>query len=293
MATTQTDWGPIGELVHPGAAGPDDPVYRDNAYLSFWSLSGPAPIYGEAHVSTSPNSDGRRARFTVWRDGHVVEIQEPLEPGSFTSDSIDFDPRGKVTVDGPGISATIDYTLRHCVGDYTTNAVLGTVKDSTLQHYQQGVDVVATITMNGTTTETVCRGMRDRTFGYRDEPKQWIEGVGFCVTTDDFYFTAIRNVTDDGNAVTDGFILSDDGALRLTDLTFTFDPIMLLKADLTFEDGSERTITQVSRQYCPIWFPQGPSRTAPAMTTWSEYDNFDAWGSPGEGIVGHWVRRII
>lgn len=293
MPTTQTEWGPIGEGSHPGAAGPDDPVYRDNAYLSFWSLSGPAPLYGEAHVSTSPNSEGRRARFTVWRDGRVAEIQEPLEPGSFTSDSIEFDPCGKVIVDAPGISARIDYALRYCVADYTTNAVLGTVNESTLQHYQQGVDVTAAITLSGATSVTACRGVRDRTFGYRDEPRQWIEGVGFCATFDDFDFTAIRNVTSDGNAVTDGFILSDDGALRLTDLKFTFDPNMLLKADLTFEDGSERTISRVSRQYCPIWFPQGPATMAPAMTSWSEYDNFDAWGSAGEGIVGHWVRRII
>lgn len=293
MTATQTEWGPIGERPKPGAAGPDDPVYRDNAFLSFWSLTGPAPIYGEVHVSTSPNSEGRRARFTVWRDGRVIEIQEPLEPGSFTSKSIDFDPRGKATVDAPGISATIDYTLRHCVADYTTNAVLGAVKQSTLQHYQQGLDVTATITFDGVTTETVCRGIRDRTFGYRDEPRQWIEGVGFCVTTDDFDFTAIRNVTGDGNTVTDGFILSDEGALRLLDLKFTFDPNMLLKADLEFEDGSKRTISRVSRQYCPIWFPQGPPSTAPAMSGWSEYDTFDAWGTAGEGIVGHWVRRII
>jgi hypothetical protein len=294
MQIVQTEWGPIGTLPLPvDSAGPNDPVYRDNAFLAFWSLSGPSPVYGEAHVSTSPNSDGRRARFTVWRDGHVRELMEPLEPGSFTSDSIDFDPRGRISVDAPDISVSLNYGLRFCVGDYTTNAVLGIVKESTLKHYQQGVDVTGTIGFDDTTTEIVCRGIRDRTFGYRDEPRQWIDGVGFCVSCDDFTFTGIRNITSDGNAVTDGFILTDDGALRLVDMKFTYDPCMLKDALLTFEDGSERTITKVSRQYCPIWFPQGPDTRAPGMTTWSEYDEFDAWGSRGEGLVGHWVRRIV
>lgn len=293
MQTLETDWGSIGALPHPNAAGPDDPVYRDNAFLAFWALGADEPVYGEFHVSTSPNSDGRRARATVWRNGQVADLMEPLDRGTFTSESIDFDPRGKARVEAPGFAMSLDYSLRFCVADYAEQGVLGTVKESTLKHYQQGVDVTGTITLDGKTTEVVARGIRDRTFGPRDEPRQWIEGVGFCGTFDDFDFTAICNVTADGERRTDGFVLSDDGALRLTDLQFTYDPCQLHHADLTFEDGSQRTITRVARQYCPIWFPQGPNTQAPAMTTWSEYLEFDAWGSRGEGIVGHWVRRIV
>jgi hypothetical protein len=68
IVSNTTHWGPIGEPVHVDAAGPDDPVYNDNAFFAFWSL-GENPIYGEAPVSVSPNGAGRRTRFTVVRGG--------------------------------------------------------------------------------------------------------------------------------------------------------------------------------------------------------------------------------
>jgi hypothetical protein len=285
-------WGPIGEPIKVGAAGPEDPVYRDNAFLTFWSL-GEEPVYGEVHVSTSPNSDGRCARFTIYRNGAVTNLVEPLDPGSFTSDSIDFDPRGRATVKADGVAAEFSYTPRFVAGNYTENAVLGSVEESTMSHYQQGVDVTASLDIGGTHLDLSCQGFRDRTWGYRDEPKQWIDGFGFCVTTDDFDFTCIRNMDNHENTVTDGFLLSAEGSLALTDIVFHYDPVMLHHADLTFTDGSERTITNVGRQYTPIWFPMGPVRSAPAMTCWSEYCTYDLWGSAGQGIVGHWVRRLV
>lgn len=286
-------WGPIAEPVQSSTAGPDDPIYKDNAYLTFWSL-GSEPLFGEVHVSTSPNyAAGRRARFTLVDNGKVSNLVEGLDAGSFTSDSIHFDPAGQARVKAPGITAELTYTPRFVTGDYTDNAVLGVTDGSTLLHYQQGVDVTGHFEIEGKVIEVACAGFRDRTWGYRDEPKQWIDGYGFCVTTEDFDFTAIRNMGSDGDIVTDGFILSDEGALRLTDIAFTWDPIMLRRAALTFEDGSERTITNVDRQYIPIWFPMGHERQAPATSCWSEYCTFDAWGSVGQGIVGHWVRRLV
>lgn len=286
-------WGPIATPVQQISAGPDEPIYKDNAYLTFWSL-GPEPLYGEVHVSTSPNNaGGRRARFTLVDNGKVTNLVQPLDAGTFDSDSISFDPRGHSQVKAPGVFAELNYTPRFVHADYTENAVLGVTEGSTLLHYQQGVDVTGHVEIDGRSIEIASPGFRDRTWGFRDEPKQWIDGYGFCVTTDKFDFTAIRNMGSDGEIVTDGFILSDDGALRLTDVAFTWDPIMLQKADMTFEDGSVRTITNVDRQYIPVWFPMGHARPVPGMSCWSEYCHFDAWGSPGQGIVGHWVRRLV
>ncbi len=294
---TATDWGPIGEPLHPGAAGPDDPIYRENAFLTFAALTGEHetdPVYGEVHVSTSPNSDGgRRARFTLVRRGRVTEVVEPLDAGSFRSDSIDFDPAGPATVKTGRINAELTYTPRFVPGNYTENAVLGTVQESTLNHYQQGVDVHGRFEIDGESFEITSPGFRDRTWGYRDEPKQWIDGYGFCVNADDFDFTCIRNMDPEHHAVTDGFLLSKDGSLSLTGIEFHWDPNMLDRAELTFADGSVRTITNRARQYTPVWFPMGPGRTAPSITTWSEYCEFDAWGHRATGIVGHWVRRLV
>ncbi|MCW3014517.1 MAG: hypothetical protein JWO02_1609 [Solirubrobacterales bacterium] len=181
-----------------------------------------------------------------------VDFQEELDRNTFTGEHIDFDPCGRVTVNAAELSADVCYTPRFCVGNYSELGVFGIIGESTMEHFQQGVNVTGTMTIGGETITLNCRGIRDRTWGYRDEPKLWIDGVGFCATFEDFDFTAVRNVTSDGQAITDGFILSDDGALRLTQMRFTYDPILLRRAVLRFEDGSERTISRLSRQYTPV-----------------------------------------
>lgn len=45
-------WGPLATAIHADAAGPGDPTWKDNAYLSFWDVE--AEVYGSIHVSTSP-----------------------------------------------------------------------------------------------------------------------------------------------------------------------------------------------------------------------------------------------
>ncbi|MGH9003074.1 MAG: DUF7065 domain-containing protein, partial [Acidimicrobiia bacterium] len=55
-------WGALAQPIHADAAGAGDPPWRDNAFLGFWSST--EPIFGAVHVSTSPNTEGRRARFS-------------------------------------------------------------------------------------------------------------------------------------------------------------------------------------------------------------------------------------
>lgn len=70
-------WGPLAEPIHSDAAGPTDPVWKDNAYLSFWDTAN--EVFGSFHVSTSPNGTGaRRARCSVSVRGNVLEIIEDL-----------------------------------------------------------------------------------------------------------------------------------------------------------------------------------------------------------------------
>src|ERR1700760_3199551 len=89
MTATVSAWGPLAEPVHADAAGPDDPVWKANPYLSFWAAR--AEVVGTLHLSTSPNGTGaRRARASLAHQGRIVEVIEELPVGAFTSDSIDF-----------------------------------------------------------------------------------------------------------------------------------------------------------------------------------------------------------
>src|SRR5581483_7696757 len=79
---TEPGTGGLSEPVRVGAAGPADPPWRDNAFLAFWDES--AGLYGCAHVSTSPNSEGRRARCSVAAGGRrpgVVRVHERVSRG--------------------------------------------------------------------------------------------------------------------------------------------------------------------------------------------------------------------
>ncbi len=60
-------WGPLAEPIHPDAAQPGDPVWKDNAYLAFWDTAN--EIFGTFHVSTSPNGTGAGGHGAVSRYG--------------------------------------------------------------------------------------------------------------------------------------------------------------------------------------------------------------------------------
>jgi hypothetical protein len=105
--STVTQFGPLATPIHEDFAAPGDPPWRDNAYLGFWDSA--RQLFGEVHVSTSPNGGGRRARVETFVDGRFCEIDEELEPGTFRSESVDFDIDGTVRVAGRAchsISAT-------------------------------------------------------------------------------------------------------------------------------------------------------------------------------------------
>jgi hypothetical protein len=81
MTTVQsTEWGPLSEPIHNDVAG--ERPWRDNAFLCFWNPDG--DVVGTLHTSTSPNAEGRRARFSIQAGGKTVEVAEELEPGTFT-----------------------------------------------------------------------------------------------------------------------------------------------------------------------------------------------------------------
>jgi hypothetical protein len=175
---TEKRWGSLSEPIHADAAGAGDPVWTDNAYLSFWDAA--AQVFGTLHVSTSPNApSARRARFSISVAGRVVEVVEPLDEGTFSSDNIHFGFDGHVRVDHQAVQADLVNAPLFVAADSASAGLIPPlVPGKPLEHFPQACTVVGSVTIDGVTVETSGHGMRNRTWGFRDESAQWTECAG-------------------------------------------------------------------------------------------------------------------
>jgi hypothetical protein len=284
---TTTDWGPLATPVHADAAGPSDPVWKDNAYLSFWDVA--HQIFGAFHVSTSPNGTGaRRARCSVLlggQGGRVVEIIEELEPGSFSSPSISFGLDGTVEVDHPDLVARLVNTPLHTPGDYSLNGLIPElVPGKPLQHFQQGCRLVGTFESSGTTYDIDATGMRDRTWGFRDETAQWVEYAGLIGVFEGVFITVIKFLGADGALKADGFVVDEQGSKSVTDVAFRRTAAaQFLSARLTLADGSVRVVDFVSRE-AGFFVPMGAETDGPAFGTYDDFMAMELDGVRGAGL---------
>ncbi|MBJ8344409.1 hypothetical protein [Antrihabitans sp. YC2-6] len=285
--TTPTEqlWGSLSEPIHADAAGVGEPVWKDNAYLSFWDAD--AQVFGTLHVSTSPNApSARRARFSVSLAGRIVEIVEPLGEGTFSSDSIHFGLDGNVRVDHPTVQAELVNAPLFVAADYATNALIpALVPGKPLQHFQQACTVVGIVTVDDTTVATAGHGMRDRTWGFRDEAAQWAEYAGLIAVDDSTFITAMKFLGTDGTLAADGFVIDGERSLSITGITFARNAAaQYLWARLELADGTTRLVTLRSRQ-AGFWVPMGPAETdGPAFGTYDDFMSLESDGRIGGGL---------
>jgi hypothetical protein len=285
--TTPTDhaWGILSEPIHVDAAGAADPVWKDNAYLAFWDLD--AQVFGTLHVSTSPNSpSARRARFGISVAGRVVEIIEPLSEGAFSSDSIHFGLDGRVRVDHSSVRAEFVNAPLFVPADYATiDLIPPLVPGKPLQHFQQGCTIVGSVTIDGATVETNGYGMRDRTWGFRDESAQWVEYAVLNATDNSSFITALKFLGADGTLTAGGFVIDADRSTSITAITFARNAAaQYLWARLELADGSTRKVSLQNRQ-AEFWVPMGPPETdGPAFGTYDDFMTLESDGRVGGGI---------
>jgi hypothetical protein len=286
-ATLTTAWGPLATPVHTDSAGPSDPVWKDNAYLSFWDVT--HQIFGAFHVSTSPNGTGaRRARCSVLlggQGGRVVEIIEELEPGSFSSPSISFGLDGAIEVDHPDLVVRLVNTPLHTPADYSINGLIPElVPGKPLQHFQQGCRLVGTFESAGTTYDIDGLGMRDRTWGFRDEAAQWLEYAGLIGVFDGVFITAIKFLGADGTLKADGFVIDEQDSLSVTGIAFRRTAAaQFLSSTLTLEDGTVRVVDLASRE-AGFFVPMGSETDGPAFGTYDDFMVLDLDGTRGAGL---------
>jgi hypothetical protein len=288
------DWGPLQYPLHTHVPeGDGKTAWKDNAYVSFWD---PAQcLFGTLHVSTSPNAEGRRARASVSVDGALVEVVEELAPASFTGDAIEFDLGGRILVDHPDLRLDARLTPRLPVADYTPGQVIPPMGGGSLHHYQVTVDLDGTCELRGKTVALDATGIRDRTWGYRDESTNITEYFWFFATFDDYSITAMRFFAHDVPERTDGFVITRDGLRSITKIGVVRDASGLCaEARFTLADGDEIALRSQGRQG-GFWIPMSWERHGPTMSAYDEFAAFRAPdGSQGFGVAEHGsVRQLF
>lgn len=290
---TATDWGPLSQSIRPSVPEGALP-WRDNAFLIFWDLR--SDVCGTLHVSTSPNAEGRRARLSVQRGNAVVELVEPLEPGTFASDSITFDGGATFTVDSPGLSGEVTLTPRFALGDYTGDMAVeafSLAEDDPIQHYQQAATATGHLEIAGERLEIDGHGFRDRTWGFRDESGSVDEYFGCMFVFDDFAITHMKLRGASGKTSTIGFRLGQV-AEQLGELSLTRDASGLFAASTTELPGGDVLEVRATGRQAGFWCPMGWERSGPALSAYDEFLTLrTADGREGFGMVEQGVLKRL
>ncbi len=226
LADRARRWGPLAEPMHTGV-DVNGPRWGENAYLTFWDPQ--ADTYGHVHVMTSPNGDGRRARVAAVVEGHHFEYNEPLPLLTaesalmeFRSERVRAHLSGQIVAAGTEFGVDLRYEpLRSTKADYTPGGVLPSLQGTKpLQHFQQSARITGSITVDGNTRAINGCGVRDRTWGFRDEAASWTEYYACFAIFDDFDIAVMKYLSPHLGARVDGHLpgtgrqVTDSEAIR-------------------------------------------------------------------------------
>lgn len=293
MTNTTIDWGALAKPLHAVIPhGDGKAAWKDNAYVAFWDEAQDA--FGILHMSTSPNAEGRRARLSLSIGGIAIEVIEELPPASYRSKSIEFDLSGRIRVDHPELTLDLQATPRLAVADYAVNHVIPPMNGAPVEHFQVTVDLKGPVTIKDRQTVLEATGIRDRTWGYRDESINIKEYFWYFATFKDFSITAMRFFADDIPERIDGFVLRADGVQPVTGLGVVRDASGLAAEVIaTLDDGTELSMRSQGRRG-GFWIPMSWERRGPAMSAYDEFAPFALPdGSPGYGVAEHGTVRQL
>jgi hypothetical protein len=294
MTTVEaTDWGPLSEPIHneiPDGA----PPWRDNAFLAFWDPG--SDLVGTLHTSTSPNAEGRRARFSVQSGGTTVELVEELEPGSFSSDSITFSAGAEFSIASPRVSGQVTTAPLFPLADYTGDKspeAFSLDKRQPLMHYQRAATVTGRLEIDGKAVTIDGHGFRDRTWGYRDESSSVAEYFGFMFVFPSFALTTMKLRGASGGEMVLGNVLAD-GATVVDEASMTRDASGLFAAtEVKVADGRSISIRGVERR-AGFWCPMGWERTGPTLSAFDEFLTIRTGdGEEGFGMVEQGILKTV
>ena len=296
LRESATAWGPLAQPIMAPADLPEgSPPWRDNAWLPFWDDNNQA--YGTVHVSTSPNTEGRQARFNLQTPNGKIEFIEPLEPGNFESESIRLDLDTGFTISHPKVTAELVFTPAFAradfVGDASPKAFGGHAKTGALMHFQQAATVVGTTTLRGVECAVDGHGFRDRTWGFRDETIGMSEYFGFMWKFETFALSVMRLWGSDGSDHTNGFLLGAAEAEPVIGVTSLIrdGSGLFVEAEIELGSGECLTVTSTNRP-AGFWCPMGANRSGAVMSAFDEHLTIrTSTGESGAGIVEQGIVR--
>lgn len=294
MTTAQaTDWGPLSEPIHtdiPEGA----PPWRDNAFLVFWDVE--QRLVGTLHVSTSPNAEGRRMRFSLQLREKTIELVEDLSPGTFSSDSVTFSAGAEFSIASDRVRGRVALTPLFALADYTGDRspeAFSLDKQQPLAHYQRAATVSGELDVDGETVVLDGQGFRDRTWGYRDESSSVSEYFGCWFVLPNCSIAAMKLRGVGGDPVVLGNILEAE-ATFLSSVALTRDASGLFAGcELQFADGRRMSIRGVERR-AGFWCPMGWERSGPTLSAFDEFMTVRTGdGEEGFALVEQGVLKTV
>lgn len=289
-------WGPMS---HPARDTIEHgrPPWKDHIYLAFWDAA--ADTYGFFHWNSSPNHDTTKAQLSVWVGGVAFDVRDALGPSTtrFDTERFRFDMAGDIEVATERITGRLAVLPRFTAVDYTPGGLVPPlVPEEPLQHWQQGLALTGELVVDGRTVTLDALGYRTRTWGYRDDSKQFNEYVSLQTCLASMDITVMKFLWPDGSQRVDGFVARDGGQEPITGFRITRGPAgETVRLRLTLAGGTELTLERrgcAAGMWCPIGLPE---RDAP---TFCAYDEIIDWevletGERGHSLVEQAIVRYV
>jgi len=287
-------WGP---LSHPAREQieAESPPWKDHIYLAFWDPKNRA--WGFFHWNSSPNHPTHKAQIVAILGGREINVIEPLPASAlrFQTPSLDFDLQSSLRVTHERLHGELTVSPRFSPVDYTPGETIPPlVAGKPLNHYQQGLSLRGTLTLDGVRHPIEAQGFRTRTWGFRDDSMQFIEYFSIFACFDDFDISVMKFRWPDGRQLTDGGVVSAGGGTQARDMHIRRDrtgsPMRVL---VNLADG--RTIElQRKQREADFWCPIGlPERDGPTFCAHDEVVEWQSHDGCGHGLSEQGIIRFV
>jgi len=272
------------------------PPWKDHIYVAFWDTKNDA--YGFLHWNSSPNHDTTKVQANISLRGNTIDFIEPLPTAAlqFSSESADFDLKGRVEYHHERLTGTLTMTPAFEIIDFGPSGTLPPLGESEpLQHFEHGLRLTGALTLDSVTYDIDAVGFRTRTWGFRDDSLQFTEYFFLWAAFEDYAVGFIKQLHPNGSQITGG------GLVRNGTMTYVSD-VHLVKNRAGFNqsvtvdlaDGTTLNLVrgkQIWGGWCPIGLPE---REGPAFSAFDQITDWtDEHGETGYGLVEYGQIRFI
>jgi hypothetical protein len=287
-----------GGMSHPATetVAEGSPPWKDHIYLAFWDVAN--ECYGFLHWNSSPNHDTTKVQANLSLKGRRIDIIEALPPQAlhFSSESAEFDLRGSIEYHHERLTGKLELTPQFGIIDFGPSGSLPTLgENEPLQHFEHGLRLAGTLTLDGEPHTIDAVGFRTRTWGFRDDSQQFVEYYYLWATYSDYAVGFIKQLHPDGSQKTGGALVRDGETIYIRDVDLVknragFNQRVIVElvdgTSFTLERGDVRW-----EGWCPIGLPE---RDGPAFSAFDEVADWTAKdGAVAQGLSEYGQIRFI